>query len=260
MRCPKCGHEQPEQPECERCGVVIARARPTITPTTTFSPPAADAAPTSRRATTAFVLGIVGVVCCQLTAPAAWVLGSRELKSVREGRSAAAGRGFALTGMILGIVGSALLLVSLLIVPAILVPNFLDALQKAKQQRTLADLRSVGAALEAYCAKHWDEVGCYPEATSMEELAAVFSVSGLAPPVTVDGWKRPLHYGCWADPGVAGCQHAVLRSAGRDGELEFEDPNAYPSGPFDANDYHRDIVWMDGLFRTYPGGPAKSPE
>src|SRR5512140_2729108 len=64
---------------------------------------------TSSRATTALVLGIVGIVCCQLCGPFAWWMGKQELEAVRAGSSPASNEGMAKAGMILGIVGTILL-------------------------------------------------------------------------------------------------------------------------------------------------------
>jgi hypothetical protein len=63
----------------------------------------------SNRATTALILGIVGIVCCQLCGPFAWWMGKQELEAVRAGLSPAANEGMAKAGMILGIVGTVLL-------------------------------------------------------------------------------------------------------------------------------------------------------
>ena len=63
----------------------------------------------SNRATTALILGIVGIVCCQLCGPFAWWMGKQELEAVRGGLSPAANEGMAKAGMILGIVGTVLL-------------------------------------------------------------------------------------------------------------------------------------------------------
>jgi|RhiMethySRZTD1v2_1073278.scaffolds.fasta_scaffold390839_2 hypothetical protein len=60
----------------------------------------------SNRATTALILGIVGIVCCQLCAPIAWWMGKQELEAVRAGLSPAANEGMAKAGKILGIVGT----------------------------------------------------------------------------------------------------------------------------------------------------------
>jgi hypothetical protein len=39
MTCPKCGFEQPESPDCAKCGIVIARYKPSQTATPAFTPP-----------------------------------------------------------------------------------------------------------------------------------------------------------------------------------------------------------------------------
>ncbi|HEX9668624.1 MAG TPA: DUF4190 domain-containing protein [Thermoanaerobaculia bacterium] len=67
----------------------------------------------SSQAVTALILGILGLpTCCWLPAPLAWYLGSQELRSIREGRSSAAGQGFATAGVIMGIIGTVLLVVT----------------------------------------------------------------------------------------------------------------------------------------------------
>jgi hypothetical protein len=85
------------------------------------TPPWPDG-PTSGNATTALVLGILGAAgsvgsccCCLFAVPAlcspiAWFLGRQELAAIGEGRSSAAGQGSAQTGMILGMIGTGLLL------------------------------------------------------------------------------------------------------------------------------------------------------
>ena len=77
-------------------------------------PPPPPSSSTSGRATTALVLGILGVVCCQLCGPFAWYIGSQEVKAVKAGTSAATNQGFAMAGMVLGIIGTLILLFTLL--------------------------------------------------------------------------------------------------------------------------------------------------
>jgi uncharacterized membrane protein YjgN (DUF898 family) len=67
----------------------------------------------STQAITSLVLGILGVICCGLLAPIAWFLGAQETKAIREGRSPVAGEGLAKAGMILGIIGSIILVLSI---------------------------------------------------------------------------------------------------------------------------------------------------
>ncbi len=68
----------------------------------------------SSRATTSLILGILGFVCCQLCAPFAWYTGQQETKAIKAGQSPAAGQGFATAGMILGIIGTIIMVFSLL--------------------------------------------------------------------------------------------------------------------------------------------------
>src|SRR5262245_36782060 len=68
----------------------------------------------STQAIMSLVLGILSIVCCGILAPIAWYLGSQEQKAIREGRSPAAGEGVAKAGMILGIIGTVLLILGIL--------------------------------------------------------------------------------------------------------------------------------------------------
>jgi hypothetical protein len=76
------------------------------------------AASDGSRATTAFVLGVLGFLCCQICAPFAWYVGKSELAAIAAGRAPAAGEERARVGMILGIIGSATLLVALVFAAA----------------------------------------------------------------------------------------------------------------------------------------------
>jgi Domain of unknown function (DUF4190) len=57
----------------------------------------------------ALVLGIVGVVTCQLVSPFALVIGRNAVKEIDASQGSLGGRGMAQAGFILGIVGTALL-------------------------------------------------------------------------------------------------------------------------------------------------------
>lgn len=68
----------------------------------------------SSKATIAVVLGVLGVVCCGLLAPAAWYLANEELKGIDAGRLSDTNRGMAQVAKILGIIGTILLAIGLL--------------------------------------------------------------------------------------------------------------------------------------------------
>lgn len=72
-------------------------------------PPAPPVAPgSSSQATTALVVGILSLLCCNLAGPVAWWLGQKELDLIRAGSSPAAGEGLAMAGKILGIIATVL--------------------------------------------------------------------------------------------------------------------------------------------------------
>lgn len=66
-------------------------------------------APDHPRATTSLVLGILGVVLCQIIAPFAWSMGKKTLDEIDASQGRVGGRGAAQAGYILGIVGTVLL-------------------------------------------------------------------------------------------------------------------------------------------------------
>ena len=93
--------------------------------------------PKHPNATTAMVLGIVavagGVLCYLplLIAPFAWFTGSKAVRDIDESRGAQGGRGEAMAGKVLGIVGTALLALAIagiitLVVLTLTIEDFWD--------------------------------------------------------------------------------------------------------------------------------------
>lgn len=78
-------------------------------PTSTASAQAA-----SNKPVISLVLGILGILCCGFLAPIAWYIGSQELKAIAAGSSPASGEGMAKAGMILGIIGSVIFILTLM--------------------------------------------------------------------------------------------------------------------------------------------------
>ena len=70
--------------------------------------------------TTVLILGILGIVACQILAPFAWVMGNRALAEIDANPAAYSNRGLVVAGRICGIVGSVLcMLVGLVLLIAI---------------------------------------------------------------------------------------------------------------------------------------------
>ena len=162
------------------------------------------------------------------------------------------------------------------IIAAILIPNLIDALQKAKQKSTVADIRNIGTAWMSWVT---DQVsaGAAGQAVqgqlawtldltnpvSFAQLATILEGDGdqfyLQRLPENDGWANPLEFRAVFDPAtVATWQNLItssraigMRSTGRDGLPEGA---VYTNGTFLGTNYDGDIVWSDGYFVRVPGG------
>ena len=83
--------------------------------------------PNHPQAITVLVLGIVGLVVCQVLSPFAWSMGNKALREIDASRGQIGGRSEANIGRILGIIGTVILGVSLLLVVGMLVVMFVGA-------------------------------------------------------------------------------------------------------------------------------------
>ena len=147
------------------------------------------------------------------------------------------------------------------IIAALLIPNFLDALQKAKQKRTVADMRNSGTALFSWLT---DQVGAaaagqsttgtvdltkYSSASiSGDALTTVLVPQYLQAVPVLDGWKHPFQYYVNFTNPLAK-QVMAIRSLGRDNSAIG---TSYSVTSFDPTDYDQDIVWADGFFVRWP--------
>jgi hypothetical protein len=72
-------------------------------------PSNSGAYPEASQATTVLILGIIGLILCQLLGPVAWVMGNNELQAIDAGRRPPENRSNANAGRILGIIATVLL-------------------------------------------------------------------------------------------------------------------------------------------------------
>jgi prepilin-type N-terminal cleavage/methylation domain-containing protein len=157
-------------------------------------------------------------------------------------------------------------LIELLIVVAIigllaamLIPNMLDALQKAKQKRTLAECRLAGGAMMSWITDQASAAAAGASAAETVDTAdypiiAWADLKKLLVPTYVqnvpdaDGWHTPYEYHLnTADP--KSDKALLMRSAGRDAVFQGD---TYTAGAFDVTDYDQDIVWINGFFVRWP--------
>jgi type II secretion system protein G len=140
------------------------------------------------------------------------------------------------------------------ILAAIAIPNLLNALQRGKQKRTMADIRNLATAIESYNVDN----NVYPDANACPAgLPATLKALGtgsftllkptyIALPPTVDGWGAPLTYGTDTPK-----QQYIIASGGRD----KSNPVAAPTVCGTTTDFNADIVYSNGVFLVYPDGP-----
>jgi uncharacterized membrane protein YjgN (DUF898 family) len=86
--------------------------------------------PDHHQAVTVLILGILGLVLCQLISPFAWVMGNRVVREIDASGGQLGGRSTANAGRICGIVGTALLGLALLIFVAAIVIVLIAAAQE----------------------------------------------------------------------------------------------------------------------------------
>lgn len=156
-------------------------------------------------------------------------------------------------------------LIELLIVIAIigilagmLIPNLLDAMQKAKQKRTVADMRITGTAMFAWLS---DEVGAAAagagvtsvnlanyQTITLTDLRTLLVPQYIETIPDKDGWKNPFGYYLNVATPLSK-QVMAITSSGRD---QTYDTTTYVPSGFDPTDYDQDIVWADGFFVRWP--------
>lgn len=150
-------------------------------------------------------------------------------------------------------------LIELLVVVAIIgvlagiaIYNYLLALQRAKQKRTMEDMRTIAQAWEAkgaethgYNAAGFNFPGAPVTADDLDQLLVPTFAKSLP---KFDGWSRPFGYGL--DQPIGGGSSASaysIRSMGADAKF---DGATYTPGT--TNSFDCDIVYANGSFVTYP--------
>jgi hypothetical protein len=123
------------------------------------------------------------------------------------------------------------------------VPSLLDAIDRGKQKRSVADIRFVGLVCEAYSVDN----DRYPGPT--DGLVPLAAIAASVSPVYIrmlpeqDGWGHTLLY--WSD----GAHYRIV-SPGKDGNTERDWSGQFEAGP--TRTFDSDIVYGDGKFLAWP--------
>jgi type II secretion system protein G len=125
------------------------------------------------------------------------------------------------------------------VVVAIALPNVVYAIQRARQSRTMADMRTIGRALVLYEQDYVD----YPIETSLAsaENLRPYLLPYLGYFKATDAWRRQYWY-------VSDGHIYTLISHGLDGNADMP----YTNGP--THRFEEDIVMSEGIFLQWPDG------
>lgn len=142
------------------------------------------------------------------------------------------------------------------IIVAIAIPNLLNAIQRAKQRKSMGDIRSIATAIEAYAV----DFNRYPPAAftfgsgagaglpaptaTLTNIAVYCSPTYIRVVPLADGWNSWFLYTADSNGSLYG-----LVSAAKNGT---RDDNPAGGGP--TTDFNSDIVYINGQFVQYPEG------
>ena len=156
------------------------------------------------------------------------------------------------------------------IIAAILIPNLLDALQKAKQKRTSSDMRNTGSAWLSWLT---DQVGAasagqgkvynttdhavktYEEVFNYLRPTDTFFYMQEVP--QLDGWRNVLEF--TQNSNLLRSSVLAIYANCRDNSWTVAPGPAqdYDVQAFLSTDYDHDIIWADGYFVQWPEGTKR---
>lgn len=133
--------------------------------------------------------------------------------------------------------------------------NLRIALDRSHQKRTMADMRSIGTAIEAagtdlvfFPAPHADDFATM-RTVSFGELERTLQPKYIRKLPRMDAWKNTLEVRVGRIDLERRMQRFAVRSVGKDGDAEGEH---YVLGTI--SNFAQDIVYSDGNFIRYPEG------
>ncbi|MGA7617552.1 MAG: prepilin-type N-terminal cleavage/methylation domain-containing protein [Thermoanaerobaculia bacterium] len=145
------------------------------------------------------------------------------------------------------------------ILAAIAIPNLLTAMQRSKQKRTMADIRTIATAWEA---RATDTSSYNAAAASITFPSTTVNVSTLQKALqptyirafpTKDGWNNDYAFyadQAWATSSTAAKANAYgIQSDGKDAVA-----GTCPSDPSRTTDFDCDICYTNGTFIQWPEG------
>jgi general secretion pathway protein G len=139
------------------------------------------------------------------------------------------------------------------ILAAIAIPNLLTAMQRSKQKRTMADMRTIATAWEARATdlNKYNAAGLTLPSISIagQNLSDFLAPTYVKSFPTKDGWGNPwAFYADQAWGSATAAQVYAIVSKGKDGTAQAS-PAGGATTAFDC-----DIIYSNGTFLQYPEG------
>jgi type II secretion system protein G len=141
------------------------------------------------------------------------------------------------------------------ILAAIAIPNLLTAMQRSRQKRSMADMRTIATAWEARATEmnRYNAAAAtvpYPTiSVSLDTLDTYLAPTYIRTLPHNDGWGRGFVPTVSISFGGAGeAQSYALTCYGRDGAAD----GSYTGGP--TTNFDCDIIFTNGMFLQYPEG------
>ena len=130
------------------------------------------------------------------------------------------------------------------IIAAIAIPNLLNAINRGRQKRTMADIRTIGTAIEAYAVDN----STYPVVTTGpidSSIAAYVEPTYVKRAPRNDGWNFPMRT-------LSIAQGYTVGGAARDKTFTNTALTGYTLGQTTNMDC--DIMYSNGSFTVWPEG------
>jgi type II secretion system protein G len=140
------------------------------------------------------------------------------------------------------------------ILAAIAIPNLLTAMQRSRQKRTMADMRTIATAWEAR-ATDVNQYGAAGLSFPPPNEAITAGLQSRLQPTYVkvtpvfDGWSQPFNVGTTTD----GNSYSIA-SGGANKEFELSGASSVAAGEMTTQNFDCDIIYSDGTFVVYPDG------
>ncbi len=121
------------------------------------------------------------------------------------------------------------------IIAAIAIPNLLNAINRGRQKRTMADIRSLATAIESYSVD-WN---FYPTGNSVSELEPYLTPTYIRKLPRTDGWNNALLV-------TSTATEYTIQSYAKDNNEDIS------LGV--TTDFNMDIIYANGSFVQWPEG------